>query len=128
MAWWKQPRDLEGSRSPTPGPIWDDDEEGDTSEEEGTPETTTGGKESEDDEEPPQTSERKRRHSVSREVSPAEDDSRVQKRARALEDGDEGKVSQEANFSGFAQRMMVRDEIKYMYLSLRGRAAQSSVF
>ena len=101
---------MEGSRSPTPGPIWDDDDEEDTGEEEGTPDTTTGGKGSDDDETPPQTSERKRRHSVSPEVSPAEDDPRVHKRARALDDGEEGKVSQEAKFSGFAQRMMVCEE------------------
>ena len=107
MAWYK--RDfLQGSRSPTPGPIWDEDDEEGTGEGEGTPETTTGGKESDDDETPPQTSERKRKHSVSPEVSPAEDDPRVQKRARALDDGEEEEqVSQKPEYSSFAQRMMV---------------------
>ena len=105
MAWWK--RDFsKGSRSPTPGPLWDNEEEEDTGEEERTPETMAERKGSDDDEAPPQTTERKGKRSI----SPAEEDPKVQKRARALVDSKEGTVSQEATFSTFAQRMMVCEE------------------
>ena len=103
MAWWKRPRDLEGSRSPTPGPIWDYEEE-ETSEDDEDDE--------EEDELTPRMTGRKRSR---RSISPVgednatveEDSVRELKRARALGEEDEGKVPQESNFSNYSQRIMV---------------------
>ena len=102
-----QPRDvLEGSRSPTPDPIWDDEEEEDTGEEEEEEEEETSpmlGRKGSDDDETSQEIKRNRKRSI----SPAADSARAQKRARALDDGEDEKISEEPVFSSISQKLMV---------------------